>query len=182
MAEGTQRAMVQQGTRLLKAQDFFLTGRAEWKNMGGLIGMMLTLADASTSSYTTSMETFRLAQERGKKAEIPAKPHFDVYGPPNLKHTLGTCRRFIFRKGIPIVATEYTNQLPVKDENGVIPPTWQDSNIDVWAMSVSPAGSQPDAQVEAEIEERRRHFDTNLNTFEDFQAPENETPEAREVR
>ncbi|EMD58620.1 hypothetical protein COCSADRAFT_176435 [Bipolaris sorokiniana ND90Pr] len=182
MAEGTQRAMVQQGTRLLKAQDFFLTGRAEWKNMGGLIGMMLTLADASTSSYTTSMETFRLAQERGRKAEIPSKPHFDVYGPPNLKHTLGTCRRFIFRKGIPIVATEYTNQSPAKDENGVIIPTWQDSNINVWAMSVSPAGSQPDAQAEAEIEERRRHFDTHLNTFKDFQAPENETPEAREVR
>lgn len=182
MAEGTQRAMVQQGTRLLKAQDFFLTGKAEWQNMGGLIGMMLTLADASTSSYTTAMETFKLAQERGKKADEPVKPHFDVYGPPNLKHTVGTCRRFIFRKGIPIVATEYTKQSPEKDANGTILPTWQDSNINVWAMSISPAVSKPDVMAEAELEARRQHFDAHLNTFEDFQAPENETPKARELR
>ncbi|KAG9191717.1 ribonuclease Z [Alternaria panax] len=182
LAEGTQRAMVQQGTRLLKAQDFFLTGRAEWKNMGGLIGMMLTLADSSTSSYTTAMDTFRQAQERGKKGEAPSKPHFDIYGPPNLKHTLATCRRFIFRKGIPINATEYVKQSPEKDENGAIVPTWQDANIKVWALSVSPSDSEPDTQAEAELEKRRQHFDTQLNTFDAFQAPKNESPKDREAR
>jgi len=182
LAEGTQRAMVQQGTRLLKAQDFFLTGRAEWKNMGGLIGMMLTLADSSTSSYTTAMESFRQAQERGKKGEAPPKPHFDIYGPPNLKHTLATCRRFIFRKGIPINATEYVKQSPEKNEDGVIVPTWEDASIKVWAMSVSPSGSEPDKKAEAELEKRQKHFDTHLNTFDEFQAPENESPEDREAR
>ncbi|CAG5144156.1 uncharacterized protein ALTATR162_LOCUS1492 [Alternaria atra] len=182
LAEGTQRAMVQQGTRLLKAQDFFLTGRAEWKNMGGLIGMMLTLADSSTSSYTTAMDMFRQGQERGKKGEAPPKPHFDIYGPPNLKHTLATCRRFIFRKGIPINATEYVKQSPQKDENGAIVPTWQDASIKVWALSVSPRVSELDTQAEAELEKRRQHFDTQLNTFDAFQAPENESPEDREVR
>jgi ribonuclease Z len=182
LAEGTQRAMVQQGTRLLKAQDFFLTGRAEWKNTGGLIGMMLTLADSSTSSYTTTMELFRQAQERGRKGEVPVKPHFNIYGPPNLKHTLGTCRRYIFRKGIPINATEYTKQTPERDENGAILPTWKDANVQVWALSVPPNVSEQNSQAEAELEARRRHFDAELNTFEDHQAPENETAEDREAR
>jgi ribonuclease Z len=182
LAEGTQRALVQQGTRLLKAQDFFLTGKAEWKNTGGLIGMMLTLADSSSSSYTTAMESFLQAQERGKKGEGPAKPHFNIYGPPNLKHTLGTCRRFIFRKGIPINATEYGGHSPEKDENGAILPTWKDANIQVWAMSISPVASQQDAQADVELEAQRRHFDANLNNFEEHQAPENESTEEREVR
>ncbi|KAI1528209.1 ElaC Metal-dependent hydrolase of the beta-lactamase superfamily III [Pyrenophora tritici-repentis] len=182
MAEGTQRATVEQGVRLLKAQDFFLTGKADWKNMGGIMGMMLTLADSSTSSYTTAMEIFREAQKRGKKGGGPQKPHFDIYGPPNLKHMLGTCRRFIFRKGLPINTTEYGNHVHEKDENGAILPTWQDSMIKVWALSVSPTVSEHNAQAEAELESRRRHFDTKLNTFAGFQAPENESPEAREKR
>ncbi|KAI4614615.1 uncharacterized protein J4E87_009415 [Alternaria ethzedia] len=182
LAEGTQRAMVQQGTRLLKAQDFFMTGRTEWKNMGGLIGMMLTLADSTTSSYTTAMDTFRLAQERGKKGEAPAKPHFDIYGPPNLKHTLATCRRFIFRKGIPINATEYVKQSPEKDGNGAIVPTWEDDNIKVWALSVAPVNSEVDAQADSDLEARRRYFDEHENTFDGLQAPENESPEDRELR
>jgi ribonuclease Z len=182
LAEGTQRAMMQQGTRLLKAQDFFLTGKAEWRNMGGLIGMMLTLADSSTASYTTALESFYQAQQRGKKGEGPAKPHFNIYGPPNLKHTLGTCRRFIFRKGIPINATEYGGHAPEKAENGAILPTWKDAQVQVWAMSVSPALAQQDAQADDELEARRRHFDANINTFEGHQAPENESPEDREVR
>lgn len=182
LAEGTQRAMVQQGTRLLKAQDFFLTGRTEWKNIGGLIGMMLTLADSTTSSYTTAMDSFRLAQERGKKGEAPARPHFDIYGPPNLKHTLATCRRFIFRKGIPINATEYVKQSPEKDGNGAIVPTWEDDNIKVWALSVAPSNSEADAQAEADMETRRRYFDEHENTFDGLQAPESESPEDRELR
>jgi ribonuclease Z len=181
-AEGTQRALVQQGTRLLKAQDFFLTGKAEWNNTGGFVGLMLTLADASSSSFEQAMELFRQAQDKGKKAHEPTKPRFNIYGPPNLKHTLGTCRRFIFRKGIPIHATEYRDTPVDKDDAGDIAPTWQDANIQVWALAVSPAGHQPDAQTEADLAARQHAFDTRLNTFEDHRAPENESPEDREAR
>jgi len=128
------------------------------------------------------MERYREAQKRGKKGEKPQKAHFNIYGPPNVKHMLGTCRRFIFRKGIPINTTEYGHYSPEKDENGAILPTWQDANIKVWALSVSPTVSEHDAQAEAELESRRQHFDAHLNTFATFQAPENESPEAREVR
>jgi ribonuclease Z len=180
--EGTQRAMVQQGTRLLKAQDFFLTGKAEWQNTGGFVGLMLTLADSTSSSFEQAMEVYRQAKQRGKKAVEPTRPCFNIYGPPNLKHTLGTCRRFIFRKGIPIHATEYRDKPIDKDDSGSIPPSWQDASIQVWALSVSPVGYQPDAQAEADLEARRHDFDTRLNTFEDHKAPNNESPEDREAR
>jgi hypothetical protein len=150
-AEGTQRALSQQGTRLLKASDFFLTGKAEWKNTGGFVGLMLTLADASSSSYEQAMELVRQSRSRGRTAHEPPRPRFNIYGPPNLKHTLGTCRRFIFRKGIPIHATEYTDTRTKKDDSGSIPPSWEDDNILVWALSVSPLGQQPDPQAEARL-------------------------------
>jgi ribonuclease Z len=181
-AEGTQRALAQQGIRLLKAQDFFLTGKAEWKNSGGLVGLMLTLADASSSSYEQAMEMVRKSRERGRKVDDPARARFNIYGPPNLKHTLGTCRRFIFRRGIPISATEYTDKPIKKDEHGGIPPSWQDSTLQVWALAVSPVRQQQDVQADADLETRRQAFDAHLNLFEDHQAPEGETAEAREVR
>jgi ribonuclease Z len=181
-AEGTQRALVQQGTRLLKAQDFFLTGKAEWKNTGGFMGMMLTLADASSSSYEQAMLLVQQAREKGRKAHEPPRPRFNIYGPPNLKHTMGTCRRFIFRKGMPINATEYADKAVEKDENGSIPPSWQDANIQVWALPVSPVRQQQDPEAEAELEARRQDFDARLNTFEDHKAPPNESKEDREAR
>jgi ribonuclease Z len=181
-AEGIQRALVQQGTRLIKVQDFFLTGRTEWSNVGGMVGMMLTMTDSATSSYETSLETWRKGQERGKAYDPPEKPHFDVYGPRNLKHMLGTCRRFIFRKGVPIIATEYADQQPRKDEAGNILPSWEDANIKVWALSTAPTRQELDAEAEADLEARKKHFDSELNTFEDHQAPEGESPEDREAR
>ncbi|KAH7406751.1 hypothetical protein DE146DRAFT_607446 [Phaeosphaeria sp. MPI-PUGE-AT-0046c] len=181
-AEGTQRALVQQGARLLKAQDFFLTGKVEWKNMGGLVGMMLTLADASATSYQTSMEQYRKAKERGKHAQEPPRPRFNIYGPPNLKHAIGTCRRFIFRRGIPIQATEYSDGPVAEDGDGGIPPSWQDDNIKVWALAVSPARPQQDAEAEAHLEARRQTFDKYQNSFGDHQAPANESPEDRARR
>lgn len=182
LAEGTQRALIQQGTRLLKAQDFFLTGKAEWQNAGGLIGMILTLADSSSASYASTMEAYRKTEGKGRQTTAPAKPQFNLYGPPNLKHALGACRRFIFRKGMPIVTTEYTANSPKPDENGSIPSTWQDANIDVWALPIVPAKQERDAEAEAILEAQRQHFDRNSNTFAEHLPTANETPEEREQR
>tara|TARA_R110002003_G_scaffold1035_2_gene22077 strand:- start:17516 stop:20572 length:3057 start_codon:yes stop_codon:yes gene_type:complete len=181
-AEGTQRALVQQGTRLLKAQDFFLTGKVEWKNMGGLVGLMLTLADASSSSFATSMDAVLKARAKGRKVDDPPRPRFNIYGPPNLKHMLGTCRRFIFRKGIPIHATEYADRPVPRGDDGTTAPSWQDGAIQVWALAVSPLQQRQDLETAADLEARRQAFDTRLNAFEDHQAPHGETPEAREHR
>jgi len=182
MGEGTQRALPQQGIRLVRTQDFFLTGRTEWRNTGGFVGLMLTLADSTSASYEQAMDAVLAAREKGRTATDPPKPQFNMYGPPNLKHTLGTCRRFIFRRGIPISATEFPERTPEKDERGNILPSWQDANIQVWALPVSPAGHQPDSQAEADLEARRQAFDTQLNTFEDHQAPADETADERDAR
>ncbi|KAF2011145.1 hypothetical protein BU24DRAFT_454628 [Aaosphaeria arxii CBS 175.79] len=182
-AEGTQRAMTQMGARLMKAQEFFITGRTEWHNIGGLIGMTLTLADASTTSYETAMELYRKKGDV-KGASAPPRPRLNVYGAPNLKHMLSTCRRFIFRKGLPITATEYKSAPASKDEKGDIPPTWQDDLINVWAMSIAPSeeSQDVDSDLEGAIEAQKRLFDTQLNSFEDFQPVDGESVEQREKR
>ncbi|KAJ9628789.1 hypothetical protein H2203_002692 [Taxawa tesnikishii (nom. ined.)] len=59
VSEGTQRAAVQQGARLLKVSGIFLTGRTEWDKNGGLIGMILTLADAASASSAAAKDELR---------------------------------------------------------------------------------------------------------------------------
>ena len=58
------------GARLLKVSECFITGRTEWRNTGGLIGMILTLADAAASSASNSPEILkkvqRLAHAKGR--------------------------------------------------------------------------------------------------------------------
>jgi ribonuclease Z len=185
-AEGIQRALVQQGTRLLKVKDFFLTGKTEWSNIGGMAGMMLTMTDATSTSYAQNLATWEAAKARGNKAgrasEAPAKPQFNIYGPPNLKQMFGTCRRFIFRKGVPIHATEYTEKTPTKDANGAHEPSFKDDFLQVWALPVTPLRKETDAQAEAELDEEIRQWEQSGNTFEEHQAPENETPEERQAR
>lgn len=184
-AEGIQRALVQQGTRLLKVKDFFLTGKTEWNNVGGMAGMMLTMTDATSTSYAQNLATWEKAKERGTRAgEPPVKPQFNIYGPPNLKHMFGTCRRFIFRKGVPIHATEYTAKSLSKGSDGAHVPSFQDDFLQVWALPITPLRNEADAQAEAEaeLEEEIRRWELSGNTFEEHQAPENETPADRQAR
>ncbi|KAJ4316871.1 hypothetical protein N0V94_005213 [Neodidymelliopsis sp. IMI 364377] len=181
-AEGIQRALVQQGTRLLKVQDFFLTGKTEWSNVGGMVGMMLTMTDSTSTSYAQAVADYELAQKRGRAKEPPVKPHFNIYGPPNLKHMLGTCRRFIFRKGVPIVATEYTDKTVPKARGESFPPSWHDDFLQLWALPVTPLCQQSDAQAEAQLEEEIRRWELSGNTFEEHQAPEGESLEERQAR
>ncbi|KAJ4341275.1 hypothetical protein N0V95_007281 [Ascochyta clinopodiicola] len=187
-AEGIQRALVQQGTRLLKVQDFFLTGKTEWSNVGGMAGMMLTMTDSTSTSYAQALATWEKAQGRGRTSDPPVKPHFNIYGPPNLKHMLGTCRRFIFRKGVPIIATEYADRTSSKRSDGTHLPAYEDDFLQVWALPVTPLRKETDAQAEkeaeaeAELEREIRRWELSGNTFEDHQAPENESPEDRHTR
>ena len=45
MAEGSQRCLTESRTRIGKLQDIFLTGELNWNSLGGLPGMILTVAD-----------------------------------------------------------------------------------------------------------------------------------------
>ncbi|KAK4631631.1 Ribonuclease Z 1 [Fulvia fulva] len=155
LAEGTQRACVQMGARLLKVSECFLTGRTEWTNTGGLVGMILTLADSSASSQASSWEdALKKVKAKAKRdgimdgtpemkqleeqAKKEASNTLTIFGPPNLNHTLATARRFVFRKGMPVNIHEIRDGDTRTQQEDEWAPFWADDNIKVWAMSISP--------------------------------------------
>ncbi|KAK5164556.1 uncharacterized protein LTR77_009762 [Saxophila tyrrhenica] len=179
LAEGTQRACVQMGARLLKVSECFLTGRTEWSNTGGLIGMILTLADqAGTSRQSAVEEAVKEARNRGKKMglsdhseklwemeeeakkQVKVKP-LRIFSPPNMNHTLATARRFVFRKGMPVDIHEINDDRAHQEGEDEWAPYWADENIKVWTMSISPDSAR-DAQqrrVSRPIIGRKRTID-----------------------
>jgi ribonuclease Z len=134
LAEGTQRACIGHGVRLSRLSDIFLTGRSEWTNTGGSIGMILTLADVLHSK-----DLARAAHHGNKSQPAPSKPVLGLHGPRNLKYTLAAARRFIFRKGLPLKITEFD----IEDDKAKVndDPTWTDDNIKVWHLPVEPKSS-----------------------------------------
>ncbi|KAH9844544.1 tRNase Z endonuclease [Teratosphaeria destructans] len=159
MSEGTQRAGVQMGARLLKVSECFITGRTEWNNTGGVIGMILTLADANSSSVAASNgdATKKKAWAKGKhlglrddpqrmkeleeEAKRDAAPKLTLFSPPNLNHMLATARRFVFRKGMPVDVHEIVENSEKTEGADYWAPYFADENIKVWAMSISPSAS-----------------------------------------
>ncbi|KAI9818602.1 MAG: Zinc phosphodiesterase ELAC protein 2 [Thelocarpon impressellum] len=138
ISEGTQRACIERGTKLVKLSDIFLTGRVEWTSVGGLLGMVLTQADAIKSAAAMAAERdrqkganaqFAKAKENGsvlgsmsgstKKDTAPPRT-LTIHGGTNLTHMLATARRFIFRKGMPLRIEEL-------DDEGECSPTAQTS-------------------------------------------------------
>ncbi|KAF8543218.1 beta-lactamase-like protein [Trichophaea hybrida] len=100
-AEGSQRAFMERHVRLSKVRDLFLTGPVEWKNTGGLVGIMLAMGDPDGT---------RTEQQRQA-----------IYGGENLLYTLSTMRRFVFRTGMNLSVNEIQVGAPdFVDENVVI--------------------------------------------------------------
>ena len=178
LAEGTQRAAVQMGARLLKVSECFITGRTEWSNTGGLIGMILTLADQiSTSRQSSKEELDRSIQHKAKKLgiyddeekmrelrkEMEGKTKDGVlkfFAPPNLNHTLATARKFVFRKGTPVDVHEIGVDHFQRQDEDEWAPYWADENIKVWAMSISPSTSNIDQRrVSRPTTPRKRTID-----------------------
>ncbi|KAE8419242.1 hypothetical protein BDV36DRAFT_282451 [Aspergillus pseudocaelatus] len=170
ISEGTQRACTERGVKIAYLTDVFLTGRMEWGNNGGLIGVILTLADgvasANTAQEAMAREKEARQQKSGKSAkQSPAKklehgvPYavkdgeavaqrgtLTIHGGKNLAHTLATARRFVFRKGMPVFTREYDCEGMAKRgsaeaEDPFEQPTWSDDNIKVWAMPIRPLTS-----------------------------------------
>lgn len=143
VAEGTQRAAVQRKLGLTKVSDIFLTGTVGWGNAGGLLGMILTLADIVTTQWE---EKKKVAQKEKEKKGLPLaeaveKQWLNIHGGQNLTHLLATARRFVFRKGMPV----YTNEFRPKtdDPTTLFEPTWKDNRIKVWAIAVEPETTAP---------------------------------------
>ncbi|KAL4893672.1 hypothetical protein BDV59DRAFT_22331 [Aspergillus ambiguus] len=171
ISEGTQRACTERGVRLSYLTDVFLTGRMEWANTGGLIGVILTQADtlaSSNAAIETAAREKEARRQNNAKDGPTAQPQklehgipyavedgqavaqrgkLTIHGPRNLAHTLATARRFVFRKGMPVYTKEYDSETMAKTapqtEDPFENPTWSDNNIKVWAMPIRPATSLP---------------------------------------
>lgn len=137
ISEGTQRACVERGVSFKHLSEIFLTGKTGWANNGGMIGMVLTLADAMTCSATSSAANrkekaakkkardiesstkkkknrpsgfalaIKSAAEKEGEEMVEESGTLTFHGGKNLTHTFATARRFIFRKGMPIFLHEF---------------------------------------------------------------------------
>ncbi|KAF1811714.1 hypothetical protein P152DRAFT_398582 [Eremomyces bilateralis CBS 781.70] len=159
VGEGLQRAAVQNGVRLIKFGDIFFTGRTEWSNIGGTLGFILSTTDviigrqlAAKAKQKEKAERAERVEKEGKtdgqgakgelkesrKVEEVDRPEFRLHGARNLMHFLGTARRFIFRKGVPLHVTEYKSEEGDKDTDTLPEPSFADEFIKVWPVVAMP--------------------------------------------
>jgi ribonuclease Z len=124
IAEGTQRVCVQRGIKLKQVRDIFITGQAKWRDIGGLLGLILTMADVQ--------------KLEGTGDESLAQPKLGIHGAPLLTHAIACGRRFIFRTGMPVSVTEFEDV----ERESVEEPSWSDENVQVWAI---PAYESPNS-------------------------------------
>ncbi|KAI0128758.1 tRNA processing endoribonuclease [Xylariales sp. AK1849] len=135
ISEGTQRAMMQRKIALNKVEDVFVSGLVNWHNAGGLLGMILTLADVigSQKEHVKAQNADR--KQKGRKEVFDTTlSKLNIHGGNNLTQLLATARRFVFRKNLPIQPHE-TREDPRVSSIGN-EPDWKDSNIKVWYMPV----------------------------------------------
>ncbi|KAJ8065715.1 hypothetical protein OCU04_006384 [Sclerotinia nivalis] len=148
IAEGTQRACVQGKIGLMKVGEVFMTGKVDWASTGGMLGMILTLADAtSTSREAQFQHESAKMQKKGALAAKPEKAFLNIHGGENLTHLLATARRFVFRNGMPLYTNEYR---PDREQRTNWNPSWSDDNIKVWAMAIK-------SEKKAKRHGKRRH-------------------------
>lgn len=119
ISEGFQRACIQRGAGLRKIRNLFLTGPTEWRMNGGLIGLILCLADIEVTA-------------EAQHADPPRRQRLHIHGGPKLLHALACARRFVFRTGVPL--TVHENRLGrFKWQDA---PTFSDDNIRVWSIPI----------------------------------------------
>ncbi|KAJ5592161.1 hypothetical protein N7537_009065 [Penicillium hordei] len=193
LSEGTQRACTERGVKLSLLTDVFVTGRTEWANTGGLIGIVLTLADTVSTSMAAIEEenqkkAARRAQreaEEGKQSKprepkvqegegVSQRGNLTIHGPANLTHTLATSRRFVFRKGMPVYLNEYDSETLAKQtsigaEDPFEKPSWSDSNIKVWALPLKPHTSARSQVTKPRSQSPRKR---SLDEFQESEQPE----------
>jgi ribonuclease Z len=190
--EGLQRAMMQQKFGPNKLTEVFLTGQTGWGTMGGMIGMILSLADGVNHSIQANAahdkETARrrvahlqnpsLSAKTRQKVEkeyeafkrVPqeaAKPRLTIHGGANLLHTLATGRKFMFRQSLSIYVNEYDNVVP--NESKLSVPTWKDENIQVWAIPIRPVSDQSSPR-DVSMPTRKRSYQEYLEPKSSIQS------------
>lgn len=163
VAEGTQRVFVQQKMSLSRVEEIFVSGPVGWNTAGGLLGMILTVAEVVSSARAAAAE---LAQKPGKKkktgpvngegpGDVSANRSLSIHGGRNLTQLLATARRFVFRKGLPIRPHEIRHDPAAQTgADDLRDPDWCDDNIMVWYVPVEAAG-QPSEPANDDEDDRQ---------------------------
>lgn len=142
ISEGTQRVCVQGRVGLSKVNNVFLTGIVNWATTGGIVGMILTLADIAI----TQRANLELKLRRDKGVYVD-RPRLSLHGGKNLTHLLATTRRFVFRKGMPLDVHEIkSDQVQYGSKTRGLMPTYIDENIKLWAMPIKADTCSPTAR------------------------------------
>lgn len=192
VAEGTQRAFVQQKVSLSRAEEIFLTGPIDWRTAGGLLGMVLTVAEVVQAGRAAAIDDAKTKAAKLKKAgnnaaataaavsavaaaESAAPRTLSIHGGTNLTHLIATARRFIFRKGLPIKPHEVREDTGLTDNSEVAgevqpsgafrEPDWSDDNIMVWYVPVfAKRGNDNDSTATSSAPSlKRAHENENEN-------------------
>ncbi|KAF3926193.1 hypothetical protein ABW21_db0206663 [Orbilia brochopaga] len=115
VAEGTQRLITENVVRMTRVSEIFLTGTTEWRNNGGLTGLLLTAGDMKISKAaqqpTKDLSKYMVLGRDGTMVN-PNPPPSDpetltVHGGKNILHTIATARNFVFRENCGIEFHEY---------------------------------------------------------------------------
>ncbi|KAK3322616.1 hypothetical protein B0H66DRAFT_554838 [Apodospora peruviana] len=148
VAEGTQRLAIQRKVGLAKMMNLFITGPIDSHSTGGLMGMILTVADinAAFKAHLRGLNEERAAKGKPPKAKNDASPEtLDIHGGKNLVHMLASARNFVLRKTFPVRPHEIREDGRSQDPFSSAP-DWQDELIRVWNVpltrSASPAGKK----------------------------------------
>lgn len=149
--EGFSRACIQRGVKLAKASEILITGKTEWKNIGGLMGCVMTLADITTASQVDLPNK----NSRGRDTN----PSLTIHGGDNIAHTLATGRRFIFRTGMPVQVKEYLETGAKHKSEHDWEPDWADHNLRMWAMVIEPSSVEKPTTLAESKSPGKRSFD-----------------------
>lgn len=141
--EGTQRVMNQRKVALGKLDELFLTGPVSWATTGGLLGMILTIADVV--ALRGAPEDSAKRQKKKKDQGLSLIPSLKIHAAENITQVLATARRFIFRKGLPLEVHELRHK-PARENPEQRAPDFEDANVRVWSVSVKPE-MQPKSQA-----------------------------------
>ena len=188
--EGFQRVGIEQNAKFTKLREIFITGKLGTQTVGGLLGLVLTMATALKSKTDSEKEMLRLRQARyeerikeeedrqkeasGKKhkpgnlvrpPQLTAEknPNLGIHGGPNMTHVIAAARSFIFRQGVPLKVQEFPEVSQTPKIGQKMEPTWTDDQIRVWALAVSPSTNETIDKTSRPTSLRKRSLDEYMD-------------------
>ncbi|KAI9668650.1 MAG: Zinc phosphodiesterase ELAC protein 2 [Alyxoria varia] len=164
LSEGSSRACLQQRVGLRKANELLLTGLTRWQNIGGMLGMVLGLADMKKSAAEALLAKEKSRPNRdskfsSRKPNANSSASLRFHGGPNLNYAVATARRFIFRTGIPMRIEEHAADTTSTPSDDKCEPTWSDQSVLVWALPILPDDSRSSRPSTVPMNGRKRSFE-----------------------